>query len=64
MSADVVILHPVKAFPDAWCEACGAGGYDESADLSFYAYGIGGGWAYACPSCALKSVSEGKARIL
>ena len=62
--ADVVILHPVKAFPDAWCEACGAGGYDESADLSFYAYGIGGGWAYACPSCALKSVSEGKARIL
>jgi hypothetical protein len=56
---DAITLHPVKG-PDCWCE-CGAGGYS---DVTFYAYGIGGGWAYACPSCALKSIGDGSAVIV
>jgi hypothetical protein len=58
-ACEMLILTPVQSI-DAWCE-CGAGG---CSDVTFYAYGIGGGWAYACPSCALRTVSEGKARIL
>jgi len=37
------------------CEGCGA---LLSAE---YCYGIGGGWAYACPACALKSIGDGSA---
>jgi hypothetical protein len=52
-----VTLHPVQG-ADVWCE-CGAGGYAD--DVTFYAYDIGRGWAYACPSCALKAIGDGSA---